>query len=194
MQNQPADESTAVIPPGRVALTVTTVRYDEPQGEIVFLRESSAEGEFDSALHDALSQRLKGWAIGQVFGRVLARRPEAGEAVEYEGMFSPVRHLLILVQPVDSDGHLGAGEPRQVDIPGLCLPAAHADAPSPPEHSRTPIAERSHLGACPSSNHGAPAKGLLSVNNKEASNDQLPRTEDARDRRGDPHFDTPETC
>jgi hypothetical protein len=128
MQNQPTDETTAVIPPGAVAVTVTTVRYDEPQGEIAFLRESSAEGQFHAAMRSALSQRLKGWALDQVLGRVFARRPPAGEAVEYEGMFSPVRHLMILVQPVSSDGSTGTAEPRQVDLLGLFVPAAHSDA------------------------------------------------------------------
>jgi hypothetical protein len=128
MQSQPADETTAVIPPGAVAVTVTTVRYDEPQGEIAWLRESSAEGQFHAAVRSALSQRLKGWALDQVLGRVFARRPPAGEAVEYEGMFSPVRHLMILVQPVDSDGSTGTGEPRQVDLLGLFVAAARTDA------------------------------------------------------------------
>jgi hypothetical protein len=128
MQNQPADETTAVIPPGAVAVTVTTVRYDEPQGEIAFLRESSAEGQFHAAMRSALSQRLKGWALDQVLGRVFARRPPAGEAVEYEGMFSPVRHLLILVQPVAGDGSTGTAEPRQVDLLGLFVPAANSHA------------------------------------------------------------------
>jgi hypothetical protein len=128
MQHQPADETTAVIPPGAVAVTVTTVRYDEPLGEIAWLRESSAEGQFHEAIRSALSQRLKGWALDQVLGRVFARRPPAGEAVEYEGMFSPVRHLMILVQPVDSDVSAGAGEPRQVDLLGLFVAAARTDA------------------------------------------------------------------
>ena len=128
MQHQPADETTAVIPPGAVAVTVTTVRYDEPLGEIAWLRESSAEGQFHEAIRSALSQRLKGWALDQVLGRVFARRPPAGEAVEYEGMFSPVRHLMILVQPVADDGSTGTGEPRQVDLLGLFL-AASTDTP-----------------------------------------------------------------
>jgi hypothetical protein len=128
VKNQPADESTAVIPPGQVAVTVTTVRYDEPLGEIAWLRESDAEGQFHAAVRGALSQRLKGWALDQVLGRVFARRPPAGEAVEYEGMFSPVRHLMILVQPVESDGSTGTGEPRQVDLLGLFLPAVSTDA------------------------------------------------------------------
>lgn len=128
MKNQPTDETTAVIPPGAVAVTVTTVRYDEPQGEIAFLREGSAEGQFHAAMRSALSQRLKGWALDQVLGRVFARRPPAGEAVEYEGMFSPVRHLLILVQPVAGDGSTGTAEPRQVDLLGLFVPAAHSHA------------------------------------------------------------------
>ena len=128
MKNQPIDETTAVIPPRAVAVTVTTVRYDEPQGEIAWLRESSAEGQFHAAVRSALSQRLKGWALDQVLGRVFARRPPAGEAVEYEGMFSPVRHLMILVQPVESDWSTGTGEPRQVDLLGLFVPAAHSDA------------------------------------------------------------------
>jgi hypothetical protein len=127
VKNQPTDESTAVIPPGAVAVTVTTVRYDEPLGEIAWLRESGAEGQFHAAMRSALSQRLKGWALDQVLGRVFARRPAAGEAVEYEGMFSPVRHLMILVQPVADDGSTGTREPRQVDLLGLFVPAAPTD-------------------------------------------------------------------
>jgi hypothetical protein len=129
VKNQPTDETTAVIAPGEVAVTVTTVRYDEPQGEIAWLRESSADGQFHAAVRSALSQRLKGWALDQVLGRVFARRPPTGEAVEYEGMFSPVRHLMILVQPVADDGSTGTGEPRQVDLLGLFLPATSADTP-----------------------------------------------------------------
>lgn len=128
MKNQPTDETTAVIPPGAVAVTVTTVRYDEPQGEIAWLRESSAEGQFHEAIRSALSQRLQGWALDQVLGRVFARRPPAAEAVEYEGMFSPVRHLMILVQPLADDGSTGTGEPRQVDLLGLFVQAACTDA------------------------------------------------------------------
>ena len=128
MKNQPTDETTAVIPLGAVAVTVTTVRYDEPQGEIAWLRESSAEGQFHAAVRSALSQRLKGWALDQVLGRVFARQPPAGEAVEYEGMFNPVRHLMILVQPVADDGSTGTRKPRQVDLLGLFVPAAHSHA------------------------------------------------------------------
>jgi hypothetical protein len=35
---------------------------------------------------------------------------------------------MILVQPVSSDGSTGTAEPRQVDLLGLFVPAAHSDA------------------------------------------------------------------
>lgn len=122
MPSQEAQKPDAVISHhGQVTVTVTTVRYEEPGGEPAWQRESTAQGEFATALQQALAQRLDGWALHQVLGRVLARRPAREQAIEYEGMFSELRHLLILVQPIlDEDS---AAEPKHVEIPGLCLPA-----------------------------------------------------------------------
>jgi hypothetical protein len=122
MQGHRAQKRDAVIS-HLVTVTVTTVRYEEPGGEVAWQRESTAEGEFDVALHRALSQRLEGWALHQVLGRVLARRPACEQAIEYEGMFSPLRHLLIFVQPVLSEDSTIVVEPQHGELPGLCLPA-----------------------------------------------------------------------
>jgi len=80
-----------------VQVTVTTIRTEREDG----VRHSSARGDFDTAVREALSSRLAPWAIDQVLGRVLARRPAAGDAVEYEGSFSPERHVRITVEPAD---------------------------------------------------------------------------------------------
>jgi hypothetical protein len=124
MPSHQAQEPDAVISRhGLVRVTVTTVRYQEPGGEITWQRESTAQGEFATALQQALAQRLDGWALHQVLGRVLARRPAQGQAIEYEGMFSELRHLLILVQPILDEDSQPAADPKLVEIPGLCLPA-----------------------------------------------------------------------
>ncbi len=120
MSSQHADQPSAVISPGAVRVTVTTVRYDEPGGEPTWLRESTAEGQFDEAVLEALSARLAGWALHQVLGRVLARRPGHEQPIEYEGMFSPLRHLLILVLPLHHDD--AASQIPVRELPGLCLP------------------------------------------------------------------------
>ncbi len=124
MPSHQAEEPDAVISHhGLVTVTVTTVRYEEPGGEVAWQRESTAEGEFATALQQALAQRLAGWALHQVLGRILARRPARGQAIEYEGMFSALRHLLILVQPILGEDSEPAAYPKHVAIPGLCLPA-----------------------------------------------------------------------
>lgn len=124
MPSHQAQEPDAVISHhGLVRITVTTFRYEEPGGEITWQRESTAEGEFVTALQHALAQRLDGWALHQVLGRVLARRPAREQAIEYEGMFSELRHLLILVQPIFGEDSEPAADPKHVAIPGLCLPA-----------------------------------------------------------------------
>ena len=104
----------AVICDGEVTVTVTTVRYEEPGGEPVLMRVATAQGTFDSALGQALSERLVEEAVHQVFGKVLVRRPAPGEAVEYEHLFSPLRHLLILVMPAGCDA-------SSVEIPVVSL-------------------------------------------------------------------------
>jgi hypothetical protein len=94
---------SAVICTPEVRVTVTTVRYDEPDGEPAWQREATAEGTFEAALQHALAERLHDRALHQVFGKVLARRPAPGAAIEYERMFSPLRHLLIVVVPAGFD-------------------------------------------------------------------------------------------
>ena len=116
----------AAIKLGRVLVTVTTVRYEQPLGEPAWLRESTSDGEFTHALHHALSARLEQWSLHQVLGRVLARYPSPGQATEYEGLFSPLRHLLILVQPLHRDGRPCCEPLRQVFLEGLCLPQTGA--------------------------------------------------------------------
>jgi hypothetical protein len=124
MPSHQVQKPDAVISPDeRVTVAVTTVRYEEPGGEITWQRESTAQGEFAPALQQALAQRLDGWALHQVLGRVLAHRPAREQAIEYEGMFSELRHLLILVQPILGEDSEPAADPKHVTIPGLCLPA-----------------------------------------------------------------------
>ena len=131
MPSHQAQEPDAVISPHElVTVTVTTVRYEEPGGEPTWQRQSTAQGEFATALQQALAQRLDGWALHQVLGRVLARRPAREQAIEYEGMFSELRHLLILVQPMHDDDSEPAADPKHVAIPGLCLPAQREALPA----------------------------------------------------------------
>lgn len=128
MQTRPPDRPSAVISPGLVMVTVSTVRFDEPQGEPAWERQSTAEGEFATALLQALSDRLERWALHQVVGKVLARRPDDGEPIEYEGLWGDLRTLLILVLPVIDDGQvLDCEDWPVVEIPGLYLP--EPDAP-----------------------------------------------------------------
>ena len=114
-----------------VHVTVTTIRawQDEP-------RQSTSSGDFDTAIREALSARLKPWAIDQVLGRVLARRPAAGDAVQYEGSSSPGLSLRITVTPTD----LPAGESpppcRTRRLAGLFLPAPAAPEPVPAADGR----------------------------------------------------------
>jgi hypothetical protein len=104
-------------------VTVTTVRYDEPGGEPTWTRESTAEGEFTAAILKALTERLDRWALHQVAGKVLARRPDDGEPIEYEGLWEgDVRHLLILVLPVIDGQVLACDVVPVVQIPDLTLP------------------------------------------------------------------------
>jgi hypothetical protein len=129
MQSNQAQGPGAVISPqGLVRVTVTTVRYLQPGGEIAWQRESVAEGDFATALQQTLGRRLNGWAVHQVFGRVLARRPARGQSIEYEGMFSDLRHVLILVQPILDEDSAPITEPEHVEIPGLGLPAQQPEA------------------------------------------------------------------
>ena len=104
-----------------VVVTVTTVRYS-PDGEMGAVREATATGEFDDALRGALEQRLTPWALDQVLGRVLARRPAVGQPVEYEGWFSDRRQLVVSARPANEPGSLPVGKTRR--LKGLFLPSA----------------------------------------------------------------------
>lgn len=100
----------------QVTVTVTTIRLEHEDG----VRRASAQGDFDTAVRETLSARLAPWAIDQVLGRVLARRPPAGEAVQYEGSFTPERQLRIAVQPVEPTDPPAPCRTRQLG--GLSLP------------------------------------------------------------------------
>ncbi|MGA2163334.1 MAG: hypothetical protein ABSH36_02565 [Solirubrobacteraceae bacterium] len=100
----------------QVAVTVTTIRVEQEDG----VRQSTARGDFDRAVREALSARLAPWAVDQVLGSVLERRPRAGLAIEYEGSFSAERHLRITVQPTEATEDSPPCRPRR--IPGLFLP------------------------------------------------------------------------
>jgi hypothetical protein len=80
-----------------VRVTVTTIRSDRSEGT----RQAASQGPFDRAVCDALQVRLAPWAVGQVLGRVLALRPPVGDAAEYEGSFSPTRHIQVVVTPLE---------------------------------------------------------------------------------------------
>jgi hypothetical protein len=99
-----ADAPSADPDSADVVVTVTTRRYDQPGGTVISERQGIATGYFDTAILDALAQRLHPWALDQVLGRVLARRPAAGDPIDYLGSFSPVRELLIAVRPAADDG------------------------------------------------------------------------------------------
>jgi hypothetical protein len=103
-------------PVAQVEVTVTTVRGAREDDA----RCSVARGDFDTAVREALRERLAPWAIDQVLGRVLARRPPAGEPVQYEGSFSPERHLQIAVRPLDPHDPLAPCRTRR--LAGLFLP------------------------------------------------------------------------
>jgi hypothetical protein len=104
----------------QVVVTVTTIRYTD-RGGMDAVREATATGVFDDAIRLALQQRLADWALEQVLGRVLARRPPAGEPVEYEGWFHPHRQVIVSAVPVGDLGSLPVGRPRQ--LKGLFLPS-----------------------------------------------------------------------
>jgi hypothetical protein len=107
--------------PRELVVTVTTVRYSL-DGEMEAVREATAHGDFDHAIRAALEQRLAPWALDQVLGRVLARRPALGQPVEYEGWFSDRRQLLVSARAASEPGSLPVGKPRP--LKGLFLPAA----------------------------------------------------------------------
>jgi hypothetical protein len=129
MLTQLRDQPSAVIAPVGVMVTVTTVRYEEPGGEPTWTRESTATGEFTGAILSALTERLDGWALHQVAGKVLARRPDDGEPIEYEGLWEgDLRHLMILVLPVSDGQVLACADVPVVQIPGLTMPEADSPA------------------------------------------------------------------
>ncbi len=49
--------------PADVVVTVTTRRYDQPGGTVISERQGIATGNFDTAILDALAQRLHPWAL-----------------------------------------------------------------------------------------------------------------------------------
>ncbi len=129
MLTQVRDQPSAVISPVGVMVTVTTVRYEEPGGEPTRTRESTATGEFTAAILKALTERLDRWALHQVVGKVLARRPADGKPVEYEGLWEgDLRHLMILVLPVIDGQVLDCDEVPVVQIPDLTRPAPESPA------------------------------------------------------------------
>lgn len=99
-----------------VTVTVTTTRVEQEDG----VRAASATGTLDVAVREALQARLAPWAVDQVLGRVLARRPQSGMAAEYEGSFSPERHIRVHIAPA------GQGEQsppcRRRGLAGLFMP------------------------------------------------------------------------
>ena len=115
------DEHTSAHDAREVVVTVTTVRYSS-DGAMGAVRETTATGEFDDAIRAALAQRLTPWALDQVLGRVLARRPAVGQPVEYEGWFSDRRQLVVSARPANEPGSLPVGKTRQ--LKGLFLPPA----------------------------------------------------------------------
>jgi hypothetical protein len=120
---QDRSQPSAVISPRQVMVTVTTVRYDEPGGEPTWTRESTATGEFTGAILQALTERLDRWALHQVAGKVLARRPDDGQPIEYDGLWDgDLRHLLILVIPVIDGQPVACEDVPVVHIPDLTLP------------------------------------------------------------------------
>ncbi len=106
-----------------VVVTVTTVRYS-PAREIEVAREATATGVFDSAVTRALAQRLVPWALEQVLAKVLARRPAVGQAIAYEGWFTPYRQVLVSALPA-GEPDVPVGRPRP--IRGLFLPTAEVE-------------------------------------------------------------------
>jgi hypothetical protein len=129
MLTQVPSQPSAVISPEGVMVTVTTVRYEEPGGEPTWTRESTATGEFTAAILSALTERLDGWALHQVSGKVLARRPDDGKPVEYDGLWEgELRHLLILVLPVIDGQVLDCDDVPVVQIPDLTWPQPDSPA------------------------------------------------------------------
>jgi hypothetical protein len=106
--------------PSDVVVTVTTRRYDQPNGAVIWQRESSATGPFDTAVLDALTARLHPWALSQVAGKVLARRPAAGEPIDYLGRFSDVLELIIAVRPAGQNP-AASPSPKTRPLRGLFL-------------------------------------------------------------------------
>jgi hypothetical protein len=119
--------------PSDVVVTVTTRRYEQPNGAVIWQRESSATGPFETAALDALAARLHPWALSQVAGKVLARRPAAGEPIDYLGRFSDVRELVIAVRPAGQDP-AASPSPKTRLLKGLFL-----DYSVPAEAQPTPV-------------------------------------------------------
>lgn len=115
-------QTSNTTPPVQIA--VITTRSDQTDG----IRQAITQGPFDDAVREALQARLAPWAADQVLASVLSRRPPAGQAAEYEGSFSPVRHIRVVVRPVGSPADESPVS-RTRRLGGLFLPevSQHSD-------------------------------------------------------------------
>jgi hypothetical protein len=114
---------------GESVVQVMTFRYEAPGESPCWERMSIAAGEFAEAARRALSERLHDHALGQVLDQILARPPADGEAVEYEGLFSPLRHLIVLAESGSATG-TPADDPTYVALEGLDPAAPEAPQPN----------------------------------------------------------------
>jgi len=119
MPDEPTDTIASPDDDREVVVTVTTIRYTR-DGEMDSVREAVTRGTFDDAMSRALAERLFPWALDQVLGKILARRPAAGQPIEYEGWFEDLRQFLVSACPANQLGSLPVGKPRQ--IKGLFIP------------------------------------------------------------------------
>jgi hypothetical protein len=103
---------------------VTTMRNRVPGWAFDWIRRSAAEGDFAATVHAALAERLGPEGLHQVLGRILARPPAAEQAIEYEGSFSPLMHLVVLVHPRGCDGTEPGARVEHIALQGLRGPAA----------------------------------------------------------------------
>lgn len=88
-------------------------------------REHRARGPLDMALYEALSERLRDWALWPVIDEVL-RQPPAGKRTAYIVKFSEKRELILLVEPVLSDGTVldDVNDTEEIELEAPAPPAA----------------------------------------------------------------------
>jgi hypothetical protein len=88
-------------------------------------RQSSARGPLDVAVFEALSERLHDWALWPVVEEVL-RRPPAGKRTAYVVKFSARWELVLVVEPVLSDGTIldDVDDTDEVELEAPAPPAA----------------------------------------------------------------------